>query len=126
MSIKEKMKPSEHVVLKTNPTKGLEKPVSSEEKAAIKRLMEESKITKAAKVMSPMTDCFLVSSDGRITATKMSLDAAPILKNAGCIVVEADGISMLSYQLTKKYRGEVTLRDMLNTASFKESYNAAK
>lgn len=115
----------EHLVLKTKPTKDLELKSSPESLAKTKRLLEEAAITKA-KVFSPMIDCFLISSDDRITTVKMSLDAAPILKTVGCTVIEANGISMLHYKLVEKYHGKVSLNDMLKDNSFKTEYNKAK
>ncbi|WP_426943945.1 hypothetical protein ACP4J5_15110 [Pseudomonas oryzihabitans] len=122
-----KQKPKEHVVLKTNPTKGLEKEVSAEEKAAIKRLLEEAKITKAAKTFSPMVDAFLVSADGRVTATTISMDVQPILKTVGVTLVKADGLMMLTYKLAQQYGSKnVTLAQMLKDQNFKAAFNAAK
>lgn len=122
-----KMKPSEHVVLKTNPTKGLEKPVSAEESAAIKRLMDQAKINKAAQAMSPMVDAFLVSSDGRVATTTISMDVSPILKTVGVTLVQADGLTMLSFKLAQQYGGkDVTLEQMLKDRNFKAAYQAAK
>lgn len=123
-----KQKPKEHVVLKTNPTKGLENGVSAEEKAAIKRLLEEAKITtKAAKTFSPMVDAFLVSADGRVTATTISMDVQPILKTVGVTLVKADGLMMLTYKLAQQYGSKnVTLAQMLKDQNFKAAFNAAK
>lgn len=122
-----KMKPSEHVVLKTNPTKGLEKPVSTEESAAIKRLMDQAKINKVAQATSPMVDAFLIAADGRVTTTKISMDVSPILKSVGVTLVQADGLTMLSYKLAQQYGGpNVTLTQMLKDRNFKAAYNAAK
>ncbi|WP_273806973.1 MULTISPECIES: hypothetical protein [unclassified Pseudomonas] len=122
-----KMKPKEYVVKVTNPTVGLEKEVSAEEKAAIKRLMEKAKITKAAKAMSPMVDAFLVSADGRVSTTKISMDVSPVLKSVGVTLVQADGLTMLSYKLAQQYGGkDVTLEQMLKDKNFKAAYEAAK
>lgn len=121
-----KMKSKEHVILKTKPTQGLEKEVSSEEKAAIKRLMEEAGIMKA-KAMSPMVDAFLIAADGRVTTTKISMDVSTILKSVGVTLVQADGLMMLTYKLAQQYGSEaVTLEQMLKDKNFKAAYNAAK
>lgn len=114
-------------VLLTNPTKGLDKPVSAEEKAAIKRLLDQAKITKSTKAMSPMVDAFLVAADGRVTVTKISMDVSDILKSVGVTLVQADGLTMLSYKLAEQYVDkDVTLTQMLKDKDFKAAYNAVK
>ncbi|MXS18446.1 hypothetical protein [Pseudomonas oryzihabitans] len=121
------MKMKSTTVLLTNPTKGLDKPVSAEEKAAIKRLLDQAKITKSAKAMSPMVDAFLVAADGRVTVTKISMDVSDILKSVGVTLVQADGLTMLSYKLAEQYVDkDVTLTQMLKDKNFKAAYNAAK
>ncbi|NRH40666.1 hypothetical protein [Pseudomonas sp. MS15a(2019)] len=129
MSIKEKilkMKPAQYVVKVTKPTQGLELKSNPETLAKTKKLMEQAGITKA-KAMPPMVDAFLVSSDGRVTITTISMDVSPILKSFGVTLVEADGLTMLSYKLAQQYGSkDVTLEQMLNDRNFKAAYNAVK
>ena len=121
------MKPKEYVVKVTKPTAGFETKTSAKESAAIRRLLDEAKITKAAKAMSPMIDAFLVSADGRVTTTTISMDVQPILKGYGVTLVPADGVTMLTYKLAQQYSGkDVTLEQMLKDKKFKAAYNAAK
>ncbi|APQ14286.1 hypothetical protein BJP27_23400 [Pseudomonas oryzihabitans] len=88
--------------------------------------MEQAAITKA-KAMSPMVDAFLVSADGRVTTTKISMDVSTILKSVGVTLVQADGLTMLSYKLAQQYGGkDVTLDQMLKDQNFKAAYQAAK
>lgn len=116
----------EHLVLKTKPTKDIELKSSPESLAKTKKLMEQAAITKA-KAMSPMVDAFLVSADGRVTTTKISMDVSTILKSVGVTLVQADGLTMLSYKLAQQYGGEdVTLEQMLKDKNFKAAYQAAK
>lgn len=116
----------EHLVLKTKPTKDLELKSSPESLAKTKKLMEQAAITKA-KAMSPMVDAFLVSADGRVTTTKISMDVSTILKGVGVTLVQADGLMMLTYKLAQQYGSEaVTLEQMLKDKNFKAAYNAAK
>lgn len=116
----------EHLVLKTKPTKDLELKSSPESLAKTKKLMEQAAITKA-KAMSPMVDAFLVSADGRVTTTKISMDVSTILKGVGVTLVQADGLMMLTYKLAQQYGSEaVTLNQMLKDKNFKAAYNAAK
>jgi hypothetical protein len=116
----------EHLVLKTKPTKDLELKSSPESLAKTKKLMEQAAITKA-KAMSPMVDAFLVSADGRVTTTKISMDVSTILKGVGVTLVQADGLMMLTYKLAQHYGSEaVTLEQMLKDKNFKAAYNAAK
>lgn len=116
----------EHLVLKTKPTKDLELKSSPESLAKTKKLMEQAAITKA-KAMSPMVDAFLVSADGRVTTTKISMDVSTILKSVGVTLVQADGLTMLSYKLAQQYGGkDVTLEQMLKDKNFKAAYQAAK
>lgn len=129
-SLKDKIlsqKPKEHVVKVTKPTAAFEQKISAEESAAIKRLLDQAKITKAAKSMSPMVDAFLVAADGRVTTTKISMDVSDILKSVGVTLVQADGLTMLSYKLAEQYVGkDVTLTQMLKDKNFKAAYQAAK
>lgn len=130
MTIKDKildMKPKEHVVLKTNPTESFEKKVSTEEGATIRRLMQEAKIAKSktSQTFSSPVEVFLVAGD-RVTTSKMSLEAGPILKSCDVIVVPADGVAMLTYQIQKQYNEQVTLAMMLKDSGFKAAYQAAK
>lgn len=121
-----KMKPKEHVVKVTKPTEGLELKSNPETLAKTKKLMEQAGIAKA-KAMSPMVDAFLVSSDGRVTITTISMDVSPILKSVGVTLVEADGLTMLSYKLAQQYGSkDVTLEQMLKDRNFKAAYNAVK
>lgn len=121
------MKPKEYVVKVTKPTAGFETKTSAEESAAIRRLLDEAKITKAAKAMSPMVDAFLVSADGRVTTTTISMDVSSILKTVGVTLVQAEGTTMLSYKLAQQYVSkDVTLEQMLKDKNFKAAYNAAK
>lgn len=116
----------EQLVLKTKPTKDLELKSSPESLAKTKELMEQAAITKA-KAMSPMVDAFLVSADGRVTTTKISMDVSTILKSVGVTLVQADGLTMLSYKLAQQYGGkDVTLEQMLKDKNFKAAYQAAK
>lgn len=116
----------EHLVLKTKPTKDLELKSSPESLAKTKKLMEQAAITKA-KAMSPMVDAFLVSADGRVTTTKISMDVSTTLKGVGVTLVQADGLMMLTYKLAQQYGSEaVTLEQMLKDKNFKAAYNAAK
>lgn len=129
-SLKDKIlsqKPKEYVVKVTNPTAGFETKTSAEESAAIRRLLDEAKITKSARAVSPMVDAFLVSADGRVTTTTISMDVQPILKGYGVTLVEADGLTMLTYKLAQQYSGKnVTLDQMLKDKNFKAAYQAAK
>ncbi|NMZ47160.1 hypothetical protein [Pseudomonas oryzihabitans] len=116
----------EHLVLKTKPTKDLELRSNPETLAKTKKLMEQAEITKA-KAMSPMVDAFLVAADGRVTTTKISMDVSTILKSVGVTLLQADGLTMLSYKLAQQYGGEaVTLEQMLKDKNFKAAYQAAK
>lgn len=116
----------EHLVLKTKPTKDLELKSNSETLANTKKLIEQTGITKA-KAMSPMVDAFLVSADGRVATTTISMDVSPILKTLGVTLVQADGLMMLSYKLAQQYDSEaVTLEQMLKDNNFKAAYQAAK
>lgn len=128
-SLKEKIlsqKPKEHVVKVTKPTEGLELKSNPETLAKTKKLMEQAGITKA-KAMSPMVDAFLVAADGRVTTTTISMDVQPILKGYGVTLVQADGLTMLTYKLAQQYSGkDVTLEQMLKDRNFKAAYNAAK
>jgi len=129
-SLKDKIlsqKPKEHIVKVTKPTAGLEQKISAEGSAAIKRLLDQAKITKATKAMSPMVDAFLIAADGRVTITKISMDVSDILKSVGVTLVQADGLTMLSYKLAEQYVGkDVTLTQMLKDKNFKSAYNAAQ
>ncbi|KXJ31602.1 hypothetical protein [Pseudomonas sp. HUK17] len=129
MSIKEKilkMKTKEHVVLKTKPTQGLELKSNPETLAKTKKLMEQAGITKV-KAMSPMVDAFLVSADGRVATTTISLDVAPILKTVGVTLVRAEGTTMLTYKLAQQYGSkDVTLDQMLKDKNFKAAYQAVE
>lgn len=88
--------------------------------------MEQAAITKA-KAMSPMVDVFLVAADGRVTTTKISMDVSPILKSVGVTLVQADGLTMLTYKLAQQYGSkDVTLDQMLKDKNFKAAYSAAK
>ncbi|KTT60245.1 hypothetical protein SB8_01225 [Pseudomonas oryzihabitans] len=88
--------------------------------------MEQAGIKKA-QAMSPMVDAFLVSADGRVTTTKISMDVSPILKTVGVTLVQADGLTMLTYKLAQQYGGkDVTLDQMLRDKNFKAAYQAAK
>lgn len=128
-SLKDKIlsqKPKEHLVKVTKPTEGLELKSNPETLAKTKKLMEQAGITKA-KATSPMVDAFLVSADGRVSTTKISMDVAPILKSVGVTLVEADGLTMLSYKLAEQYVSKnVTLEQMLKDKNFKAAYQAAK
>lgn len=115
----------EQLVLKTKPTKDIELKSNPETLAKTKRLMEQAGI-KNAQAMSPMVDAFLVSSDGRVATTTISMDVSPILKTVGVTLVQADGLTMLSYKLAQQYGGkDVTLDQMLKDRNFKAAYNAA-
>jgi len=128
-SLKDKIlsqKPKEHLVKLTKPTESLELKSNPETLAKTKKLMEQAGITKA-KALSPMVDAFLVSSDGRVTITTISMDVSPILKSVGVTLVEADGLTMLSYKLAQQYGSkDVTLEQMLKDRNFKAAYNAVK
>ncbi len=116
-----------HTVLVTKPTQGLEKKPSASDIAAQNRLLEQAGMLRKAKAMSPMVDAFLVSADGRITTTKISMDVSDILKSVGVTLVQADGLTMLSYKLAQQYGGkDVTLDQMLKDKNFKAAYSAAK
>lgn len=116
----------EHLVLKTKPTKDLELRSNPETLAKTKKLMEQAGITKA-KAMSPMVDAFLVAADGRVTTTKISMDVSSLLKSVGVTLVQADGLTMLSYKLAQQYGGkDVTLDQMLKDKNFKAAYQLAK
>jgi len=129
MSIKDnilKMKPAQYVVKVTKPTQGLELKSNPETLAKTKKLMEQAGIAKA-KAMSPMVDAFLVSADGRVTTTTISMDVSSILKTVGVTLVQAEGTTMLSYKLAQQYVSkDVTLEQMLKDKNFKAAYNAAK
>ncbi|MCD4863795.1 hypothetical protein [Pseudomonas sp. PLB05] len=129
-SLKDKIlsqKPKEHLVKLTNPTQGLELKSNPETLAKTKKLMEQAGMLKKAKEYSAPIDAFLVSADGRITTTKISMDTAPILKSYGVVVVPACGISMLSYKLSQQFNGkDVSLAQMLKCSEFKDQYNKLK
>lgn len=92
---------------------------------SLKQSFYEASVNKAA-TSSPMTECFMVSADGAVELTKISLDGANILKAYGITFVPVDGVASLHYQLVEKYHGSVSLNDMLKSNGFKESYNASK
>lgn len=74
-----------------------------------------------------MVDAFLVSADGRVTTTTISMDVKTVLKGYGVTLVQADGLTMLTYKLAQQYGDkEVTLDQMLKDRNFKAAYNAAK
>lgn len=116
-----------YTVLLTKPTEGLEKKPSASDIAAQNRLLEQAGMIKKAKAMSPMVDAFLVSSDGRVATTTISLDVAPILKTAGVTLVQAEGTTMLTYKLAQQYGSkDVTLDQMLKDKNFKAAYQSVK
>ena len=92
---------------------------------SLKQSFYEAFVNKAA-TSTPMTECFMVSADNRVELTRMSLDGANILKAYGLTFIPADGVASLHYQLVEKYHGSVSLKDMLKSNSFKESYNQSK
>lgn len=87
-----------------------------------------AKATQPAKAKQPSApvDAFLVSADGRVKNTKISLDLAPVIKAYGIVIVPADSSSMLTFQIQKQYTENVTLAAMLRDKNFKAAYNAAK
>lgn len=91
---------------------------------SLKQSFYEASVNKAAS--GPMTECFMVSADGAVELTKMSLDGVNILKAYGLTFVPVDGVASLHYQLVEKYHGSVSLKDMLKSNSFKDKYNACK
>lgn len=87
-----------------------------------------AKATQAVRAKQPSApiEAFLVSADGRVTNTKISLDLAPVIKAYGVVIVPADASSMLTFQIQKQYTENVTLAAMLKDKKFKTAYNAAK
>ncbi len=79
-----------------------------------------------AKQPSAPIDAFLISADGRVKNTKISLDLAPVIKAYGNVIVPADASSMLTFQIQKQYTENVTLAAMLKDKGFKAAYQAAK
>lgn len=105
---------------------------SLKDKILSQRAAEPATLAKAttqpvrAKQPSAPIDAFLVSADGRVKNTKISLDLASVIKAYGVVIVPADASSMLTFQIQKQYTDNVTLAAMLKDKNFKAAYNAAK
>lgn len=128
--LKSELFPAESTVTPANAPKRI-RGSSFKDKILSQRAAEPAppaKATQPVKTKQPSApiEAFLVSADGRVTNTKISLDLAPVIKAYGVVIVPAEASSMLTFQIQKQYTENVTLAAMLKDKAFKAAYQAAK